>query len=630
MSMHPPQPDYPLRESEYQERLNNIQTLRSQGKLKQALDEILAFMQFRLELELLAELYWLLRSCTEASALASQIKRYLDFFFLDPCQSENFLEAFSRPTAEWQSLPTPEQLRLLNSYFSPSQPGARVSLCMVVRNEAELILPCLKSLEPVFDELVLVDTGSDDGTPERVRQAYPNAIILQEVWQNDFSIPRNRSFEAATGDWILLVDADNTLDPAAASRLRSFLDYAPIGLNIFCTQTYNLTVSPETDHVEVYRHIFPNRPELRFYGFGHPHPYHLHQPMHLKHLVLEGIWLLHTGYLNSQIVKHGKTEQRQLRLERGLKDPEHNYPHLWYQAANELLSRQPPQTDQALEHLEACWQASFDFAEHKPNLGWINASRSAISLAIFRTLHSQGRWPEMQQRYALYEPYNHFAEFDYIYASALLQLKQPELARRAALSSLDPHKRVQEPLNSTQSWPVFALLLQIALERQLLWQAISYARLLLSYKPDGQTSADSPNVRQVLSQLLKMAGFDQQGFLKALYRQSLQELQQQELELSSLLLAQQPLASLPNLPEQLAACLLNQGEYALARLLRRQSPAQATIPEGPDQTQEQGLLSLKPGALWRPLLRRVFSPRPDWQRLRQQAITDASLSQSAL
>lgn len=89
---------------------------------------------------------------------------------------------------------------------------------MIVRDEEEFIEDCLRAARPAVDEVVVVDTGSQDRTVEIARGF--GAKIVHFPWNDDFSAARNRGLEAAAGDWILSLDADEILDISDADALR--------------------------------------------------------------------------------------------------------------------------------------------------------------------------------------------------------------------------------------------------------------------------------------------------------------------------------------------------------------------------------------------------------------------------
>lgn len=94
---------------------------------------------------------------------------------------------------------------------------ARLTLCLIARDEEEMLPGCLASVAGVADEVVVVDTGSTDRTMEIARAA--GATVLVRPWDDDFSAPRNLGIEHARGDWILILDADERLAPGARKVL---------------------------------------------------------------------------------------------------------------------------------------------------------------------------------------------------------------------------------------------------------------------------------------------------------------------------------------------------------------------------------------------------------------------------
>ncbi len=84
-----------------------------------------------------------------------------------------------------------------------------LSLCMIVKNEEETLERCLSSVKGVFDEIIIVDTGSLDKTKE-IAFKFTDKVFDFE-WADDFSKARNFSFSKATSDYIMWLDADDVL-----------------------------------------------------------------------------------------------------------------------------------------------------------------------------------------------------------------------------------------------------------------------------------------------------------------------------------------------------------------------------------------------------------------------------------
>ena len=102
---------------------------------------------------------------------------------------------------------------------------AKISVCMIVKNEEANLARCLSSVKSVADEIVIVDTGSTDRTVEIAKEF--GAKLGYFEWINDFSAARNYGLSLATGDWLLIMDADDELDPGGDAALRLFLNSRP-------------------------------------------------------------------------------------------------------------------------------------------------------------------------------------------------------------------------------------------------------------------------------------------------------------------------------------------------------------------------------------------------------------------
>ena len=97
-----------------------------------------------------------------------------------------------------------------------------LSVILITKNEAETLPGCIASVRGVADEVVVVDTGSTDGTVEIARAA--GAVVSHFEWCDDFAAARNASIAAARGDWLLHLDADEALDPVNAAAIRALVD----------------------------------------------------------------------------------------------------------------------------------------------------------------------------------------------------------------------------------------------------------------------------------------------------------------------------------------------------------------------------------------------------------------------
>lgn len=94
----------------------------------------------------------------------------------------------------------------------------RLSLCLIARDEARFLPDCLASVAGLVDEIVLADTGSQDRTVAIAEAA--GARVVHHAWADDFAAARNAALDASTGDWILVLDADERLAPGAGTAIR--------------------------------------------------------------------------------------------------------------------------------------------------------------------------------------------------------------------------------------------------------------------------------------------------------------------------------------------------------------------------------------------------------------------------
>jgi glycosyltransferase involved in cell wall biosynthesis len=94
---------------------------------------------------------------------------------------------------------------------------------MIVKNEEDYIEQCLRSVEAIADEIIVVDTGSEDLTCQIIQEKFPQVKLYHHPWENNFSLHRNQSISYATGDWILFIDADEKIF-GKPEKLKPFLD----------------------------------------------------------------------------------------------------------------------------------------------------------------------------------------------------------------------------------------------------------------------------------------------------------------------------------------------------------------------------------------------------------------------
>jgi hypothetical protein len=103
-----------------------------------------------------------------------------------------------------------------------------ISACVIARDEEERLPACLASLD-FCDEAVVVDSGSRDRTREIAAAA--GARVLENPWPG-FAAQRNFALDAAGGDWVLEIDADERVSPVLGAEIRAFLSNPPAGVRM--------------------------------------------------------------------------------------------------------------------------------------------------------------------------------------------------------------------------------------------------------------------------------------------------------------------------------------------------------------------------------------------------------------
>jgi tetratricopeptide (TPR) repeat protein len=184
--------------------------------------------------------------------------------------------------------------------------GLRLSLCMIVKDEEEMLPRCLEAAKPAVDEMIVVDTGSTDRTVE-IAESF-GARVLHHEWNGSFSDARNVSLEAATGDWIIYLDADEVLVAEDAQRLRALTGRVWREAFALVETNYTGDIEDGTALTHNALRMFRNRPEYRFKGRLHEQmayalPGYLTERIEYTQLRLE-----HYGYLG--VVRDAKDKSR--------------------------------------------------------------------------------------------------------------------------------------------------------------------------------------------------------------------------------------------------------------------------------------------------------------------------------
>lgn len=142
----------------------------------------------------------------------------------------------------------------------------KITLCMIVRNEEAVLARCLRSVRELAPEIVIVDTGSTDGTA-RIAAEHGATVELFDFHRVDFAAARNRSLQLAENPWILVLDADELLYPGSAPLIQELIARNENAGYYFERLNFKPAGEPPvTDHAI---RLFPNNPAYRYQGRVH-------------------------------------------------------------------------------------------------------------------------------------------------------------------------------------------------------------------------------------------------------------------------------------------------------------------------------------------------------------------------
>jgi glycosyltransferase involved in cell wall biosynthesis len=228
--------------------------------------------------------------------------------------------------------------------------GMTVSLCMIVKDEESMLPRCLAAVADHVDEIIVVDTGSTDGTVA-IAESF-GARVLHHEWDGDFSAARNVSLDAATSDWLMYLDADEVLVEGEGPRLRELLGHT-WREGIFLTETNH--VGEMEDGAAVAHNalrLFRNRPEYRFEGRVHEQFAH-RLPSLLERIEYTQIRVDHFGYLGAVRDAKGKSNRNLELLERQIAEGV-DTPFLHFNLGSERAAA--GDVPGSLVHLQRAWE----------------------------------------------------------------------------------------------------------------------------------------------------------------------------------------------------------------------------------------------------------------------------------
>jgi FkbM family methyltransferase len=290
--------------------LGQARALQGQKKLRGAWESTLATIKSR---PFHPEAYLLLAQLAQAAGDATSSRRCAQHArSLAPEWKpvKRFLKSNLRGNTRPEWLVLPDSLAPRSTLHAP-----RLSVCLIVKDEEKFLGQCLASVRGLADQIVVVDTGSTDRTVAIAKEH--GAEVYDFAWCDDFSAARNAALELATGDWVLMLDADEELPPASHEALRKLLAVP----SVMAWRLPIIDVGRENEGCCYVPRLFRNAPALFYIG-------RVHEQVFTSIEVRRQEWgldnrlgdaaLRHHGYLPEVVKDRNKIERNLLLLEKAI------------------------------------------------------------------------------------------------------------------------------------------------------------------------------------------------------------------------------------------------------------------------------------------------------------------------
>lgn len=301
----------------------------------------------------------------------------------------------------------------------PERP--RLTVCLITKNEETFLPRCLKSVENLAGQIVLVDTGSTDRTLEIAQQF--GADLHHFPWNGNFSDARNEALLHARGDWILCLDADEELQEGQASNLIKAMEQK----NVMAWRLPIIDIGKEDEGCSYVPRLFRNAPGLFYVG-------RIHEQVFSSVEVRREEWglenklgqamILHHGY-REEVVKIRRKVARNLKLLEQAVEEFPNEPNLLMNFGMELVRAGQLEAG-LIEYREA-----YELLSEKPRNEVVPELRETLLTQFATQLLSAGQYDEVHSVLdsKLVKRGGRTASMHFIYGVALLEssLHEPAL-----------------------------------------------------------------------------------------------------------------------------------------------------------------------------------------------------------
>ena len=348
-----------------------------------------------------------------------------------------------------------------------------IGLCMIAKDERKSIARCINSVQGFADEIVVVDTGSTDDTPQIAQSL--GAHVFHYAWDESFSNAKNFAISKAQSDWLLLLDADEALDADSRPIIEEFVRTTEFDGAHLRIRNYTGLFHQDAYSIHSGFRLLRNHKNYLFRGAIHEQiTSATGEDISSRFATLKAI-VHHYGYLDEQVNEKQKRKRNIPLLEKELeRNP--NDPFNIFNMGNEYLAMKDFTT--ALTY----YQRSISLAD--------NQRAAYLPHAYFRTINcyeALGQYTKaLEAAQAALKAYPSCTDFEFLHAGILVRLRKYSLAieRLEICLKMGGPQPMLEFLEGCGTYRAAFQLGELYFELGNERRAVEYYSLALSHKPN--------------------------------------------------------------------------------------------------------------------------------------------------
>lgn len=225
-----------------------------------------------------------------------------------------------------------EHKDFINAVKNTIKYDVKISFAIMAYNEERVIERCIRSIEALADEIIVVDTGSNDRTIPIIKTLFPGVRLYQKEFKDDFSGIRNELTALATNEWIFQIDADEYLADVSREELVTYialLEQIAIEPKIISPMLTN----HDGTIIDNTRRLYKKNSALNYYG-------RVHEELRFRNIAKTPYLIIHLNYYHDgyqkEIIENKRKYERNIALLEKTIAEEADHPRWYYFLAREM------------------------------------------------------------------------------------------------------------------------------------------------------------------------------------------------------------------------------------------------------------------------------------------------------